>query len=137
MRRSRIKRRGWIKRGTKPLRRKKRLAPTNKARRAKLHAKNFSGPFGMPHDEWIRRHGCVVIPLGFFGATWRGPVQAAHAKSRGAGGSWRDLVPLCAFHHAQQHRIGTKAFEKKWDIDLAAEAARLVAAHQEEEGATP
>ena len=35
-------------------------------------------------------------------------------------------ISLCAFHHAEQHRIGEPAFERKYDIDMKKLAARFV-----------
>ena len=54
-----------------------------------------------------------------------GQVEAAHAKSRGAGGDRRHLIPLCAAHHAEQHRRGVRTFEHLYDLDLRAEADRI------------
>lgn len=45
----------------------------------------------------------------------------AHIKTRGAVGTSEDvgnIVPLCRRCHTEQHQIGIKSFEKKFDVDL-------------------
>jgi len=55
-----------------------------------------------------------------------GPVQVCHVKSRGAGGADdSNVVAMCAAAHDEQHRLGIRSFQKRWDIDLKAEAASL------------
>ena len=55
-----------------------------------------------------------------------GGTEACHVKNRGAGGVDRNnLYPGCAWAHDEQHRIGIRSFEKRWDIDLKAEAVKL------------
>jgi hypothetical protein len=54
------------------------------------------------------------------------PSDNAHIKSRGAGGSFRDVVPLCRNHH-QEHHAGPKALEAKYGLNLR-EAADALAA---------
>lgn len=53
------------------------------------------------------------------------PSQVAHVKSRGAGGTYRDTVPLCAACHALQHAKGVETFERMVGLDLTAEAKRV------------
>jgi hypothetical protein len=48
-----------------------------------------------------------------------GKIEAAHVdyagdKGMGTKVSDRFAVPLCAFHHAWQHRQGWKTFERTW-----------------------
>lgn len=44
-----------------------------------------------------------------------GPVEVAHVKSRGAGGSdERGCIALCHAAHASQHQMGIKSFERRW-----------------------
>ncbi len=70
---------------------------------------------------WLRTRCCVPGCRG--GAAAR--VHAAHVRGRGAGGADpHNLVPLCALHHAQQHTIGTKAFEARVGVDLTREARK-------------
>jgi hypothetical protein len=69
------------------------------------------------HRAWVRRHHCSV-------QSCRGmPIECAHVRKTGHGGmglkpSDRWVVSLCAFHHKEQHRIGERAFEARYGIDL-------------------
>ena len=54
-----------------------------------------------------------------------GDIEAAHAKSRGAGGNRRHLVPLCQRHHREQHDRGVLTFQTTYRLDLRAEADRI------------
>lgn len=56
-----------------------------------------------------------------------GPIEAAHARSRGAGGDRYQLVPLCSAHHREQHSVGVRTFQTRHGIDLLAAAARIAA----------
>jgi hypothetical protein len=38
--------------------------------------------------------------------------------SRGAGGKDRDVLPLCAFHHDEQHSIGVETFSATYKLDV-------------------
>ena len=74
------------------------------------------------HRAWIRRHHCSVP------GCKRLPVECAHARSGTDGGialkpSDRWCLSLCAFHHAEQHRIGEARFEARHGICLADIAA--------------
>ena len=52
-----------------------------------------------------------------------GVTEPAHVKSRGAGGKdWANTVPLCSVHHHEQHTCVIKTFQRKYRIDLKAEA---------------
>ena len=44
-----------------------------------------------------------------------------------AGGTRRDLVPLCAHHHREQHDTGVETFATRYQVDLAALAASVAA----------
>ena len=72
------------------------------------------------HLAFIRTLPCVCC-----GRT-RG-VQAAHVGSRGMGQKCSDLetIPLCDFHHKEQHRIGMKKFLLLYDLDIPALIAML------------
>ena len=83
--------------GTKPLRRKarlrtrKRLAPVNPERLARLRAQQFGGR----HRDRI-----VSLPCCVCGA--RAPSDPAHTRARGMGGvkgKWWEIVPLCREDH--------------------------------------
>ena len=74
------------------------------------------------HRTWIRRHHCSVP------GCKRLPIECAHARSGTDGGialkpSDRWCLSLCAFHHAEQHRIGEASFEARYGICLADIAA--------------
>jgi RNase P subunit RPR2 len=71
--------------------------------------------------EVIRRTPCVVCGVV--------PSENAHVRSRGAGGTWRDVVPLCKDHHREQH-AGAVTFQARHQInlsDLAAHFAQEIA----------
>jgi hypothetical protein len=126
MKRSRIKTdpdsvREWQERSMKKLRGVKRtskpLPAVNRKRRAKLTARQFGD-----HAEYIRSLPCVIRGMD---AGECGPSEAAHVRSRGAGGTAADLVPLCLRHHAEQHVTGIETFQERYEIDLRAIAADL------------
>ncbi len=45
-------------------------------------------------------------------------VEPHHAKTRGAGGSDLDAVPLCRHHHREFHQIGQGSFQEKYQFDF-------------------
>ena len=101
---------------------RKRLPTINRKRRAARFAKAYGS--GGRHAAWVRAQGCVVPDC--FGR----PVEAAHTRSRGAGGTSRHLVGLCGFgspenHHAEQHSIGVATFQGRRHVNLAAMAEKL------------
>jgi 5-methylcytosine-specific restriction endonuclease McrA len=84
----------------------------------------------MPNKKWHQAYGSqgLVRYINELGCLVCGysPADAAHVKSRGAGGGWyQNLVPLCRKHHTEQHTIGIKTFEKKYDLNLKATAEAL------------
>lgn len=64
---------------------------------------------------WIQMRPSVV--------SGRMPCENAHVRSRGAGGTYRDIVPLTRDEHRELHTIGRDSFEAKYDVDLETEAA--------------
>lgn len=102
------------------LERRGRVNPVNRARRAKRFERNFGAK-----SFWIREQECVIP--GCFDR----PVEAAHTKSRGAGGTSADLVSLCVGHHRESHDFGQKTFCHKYGLDLSAIARRMEAVWQE------
>ena len=81
----------------------------------------------LKHEKWVRGFGCCVP-----GCQCR-RIEFAHVRSAANSGtglkppSWSG-VPLCGGpdgHHAEQHRIGQPAFERKYGIDLSGIAAAL------------
>lgn len=111
-RRKYLPRRTW-------LTRHKRMRPVNRKRRVELYARNFGD-----RAEIVRAMPCIAAGRG--SECW-GPVEAAHVRSRGAGGNRRDLVPLCSAHHRRQHQQGVETFSLRHHLDLAAEASRIAA----------
>ena len=67
--------------------------------------------------EAVHRMRCLIC--------FRLPSENAHVKSKGAGGTYKDIVPLCHRHHREQHQIGIATFSQKYDVNLATEAARV------------
>lgn len=79
------------------------------------------------HRAWIRRHACSVR------GCRRSPIECAHVRSGTDGGtglkpSDRWTISLCECHHLEQHRIGERAFEAKYDVDLVALATEFARA---------
>ncbi len=95
-----------------------RLKKYNRERRKKLYETQFGS-----YAAIIRAMPCCVC-----GAR---PSDPAHVKTRGAGGTKKDLVPLCRRCHTEQGN-SIKTFQRKHDIDLVALAASLWEQHGEE-----
>lgn len=89
------------------------LNPVNRKRKAKLNRDHFG-----EKAVWIRSLPCVCCG-------GRDRVEAAHAKSRGAGGTSEHLVPLQHVCHRYQHQTGILTFQRERGVDLMAEAERL------------
>lgn len=53
------------------------------------------------------------------------PSDPHHVRSRAAGGTDRDTVPLCPMHHAEIHSRGRETCEREWGVDLVAVADRM------------
>ncbi len=74
-------------------------------------------------DEFLaftRMQPCAVC--------FRYPCQAAHNPSRAAGGTWRDVSPMCPHHHREQHTVGVETFQKAHGIDFKQTNAQHVRA---------
>jgi hypothetical protein len=87
--------------------RKRRLIP-----RRKKEGRSCPG-----HRAWVRRHHCSVPECRGF------PIECAHVRGGTDGGqglkpSDKWTLSLCRDHHAEQHRIGEEAFERKYGIDM-------------------
>lgn len=110
-----MKRKAPLKRSGKPIARRTRLKTKGRSRFAHRRNKAFA--------QWVADFRCCIgyygldpshdCPLGYLGS------EAAHIKSRGAGGDdARNIVPLCRYHHQEQHTMGIKSFQKKYGIVL-------------------
>jgi hypothetical protein len=85
------------------------------------------------HLEFVRSQACVCSAAG----DCYGPIQAHHhrtASNSGIGMKPADTfaLPLCMKHHAAGHKMGWKTFERKYRVDLAAEARFLASAADQE-----
>lgn len=81
------------------------------------------------HETWIRGFTCVAFKADASTCEGR-KVECCHyrtAANSGTGikpGSW-STFPACSEHHAEQHRIGQPAFERKYGVNLITECRRL------------
>lgn len=82
--------------------------------------------------DWIRTRPCLLWygELGRMGC--RGVVVAHHVRSKGAGGTDREVVNLCDAHHREGHDHGWMTFERKYQVDLPAIAAALSQRYDQE-----
>ena len=103
-----------------PIERRTPIKKVNRKRKAKREAEHFGDK-----AKWVRTLVCLVCG--------RYPVQACHAKSRGAGGTAEHLVPMCVDHHRQQHQMGIDTFGALYNVDLMDEARHYEQAWQEKE----
>jgi len=104
LRRTPLARKSELKRGA-------RIAPANRKRKRERYERDF----GLEKAAWIRTLPCL--------GCGRTPSEAAHAKSRGAGGTAAHLVPLCHKCHREQHQVGILTFQSAHRLNLIDEAA--------------
>lgn len=86
------------------------------------HARRFPKGAAPAYLAWIRTLPCTV------NANYCGgyPTEAAHVKSKGAGGADEgNTIPLCSWHHLEQHNEGIRTFATRHNLNLAAVASRL------------
>lgn len=74
---------------------RKRPKSVNATRKATRWTLAFHSP---ERVEWVNAMGCCVP-----GCT-NGEIQNSHIRARGAGGTYRDIVPHCLAHHDEWHR---------------------------------
>ena len=89
------------------------------AKKAKRQGRKKSAIILPEYLAYIRTLPCLICG-------WT--AQAHHVIHRGANDGFRDdrtCVPLCVIHHAEVHYVGKKTFDKKREIVLADEYARL------------
>lgn len=116
MRRTEIKRRSPLARGVGIRRR-------NEARAKRLHRRNFGD-----EADAVRAMPCLCSGVGPL-VRCCGATVDAHVTSRGAGGGRFDVIPLCWWHHNEQHTIGIESFAGRYGLDLRAEADRIAIEH--------
>jgi hypothetical protein len=75
-----------------------------------------------PYLDWLKERECLVSGEGEYHSY---PIDPAHGPSAGKGlkGTDSGAVPLCRFHHEQQHSIGWPDFEKRYGFSREKEAA--------------
>ena len=129
MKRTKTLKRTPLKRGTKEL--KARKADPSKRRFAKLRNPEYVA--------WIRQQICAIPATSTWIPDWsmRAAIHVCHVKSRAAGGAdIANVVPMCATHHDEQHRIGILSFQRKYGVDLKRIATDLWASWEREQGVT-
>lgn len=122
-----VKVREWQDRSRHAIPRKARLAPVTRDRAKK--DRDFERAYHSPeYVAAVKRLECYVP------GCYRRPVDPAHGEhSKGATGTWRWILPLCAGldgHHREQHSLGRRTFEAKYGISLevgALETRKLLA----------
>lgn len=114
MKRTPLKRKAWMRRSSKRMKRS-RIKPRNHARATKLEREAFGAPARV-----ARCMDCCV-----WTCPKRAPSQAAHFRSRGAGGKSHQLAPLCHGHHREQE-ASTRKFEERYRFKIRAEDGSLV-----------
>jgi hypothetical protein len=118
VRRTALVRHTPLPRSTKPIARHARLRPINPERRAKLFKKHYDSK---EYVEHLHAMPCAIC--GEYGWT-----EAAHTKSRGAGGKASDLVPLCGNHLGM---VGCHQLFDSHDEEVEQHRPRLVAMAKE------
>ena len=95
------------------------IARVNRERKKRRFRECYDSP---EFVAWVQSLPCVACGYG--------PSEAAHARSRGAGGKASDIVPLCADAwatgcHRLSHELGIKTFERLYlyGVSLRALAA--------------
>lgn len=76
------------------------------------------------HLAWTRGNRCLVDNAECFGG-----MEAHHVRENGNAGTGLkpgddDAVALCAYHHAELHRIGAHTFQRRHACDLDKAAAQ-------------
>lgn len=107
----------------KLLRYKQAKEKRKRERRKKAFAKQFHSAAFV---AWIHEQPCVVEDC------FSDDIQIAHVRSRGAGGTYKDVVPMCVVHHGDQHAHGIRTFQAVHKINLMARAAKTWAAFARE-----
>lgn len=78
------------------------------------------------YRSWIAEQPCLLTGKpGHFCRTWSNKRDCAHVRTKTLGGDHMNCVPLCRLAHQEEHAIGIKSFEVKYQVDLSDEAQRL------------
>jgi hypothetical protein len=101
---------------SKPIRRTAHLRRVNPERVAKRLERDFGTE---AFRAWLRGLGCSVPSCG------SSDIEIAHARSRGAGGDWTMVIPLCNGHHRLAHTIGQRTFERRFGFEMLDVAAAV------------
>lgn len=81
---------------------------------AKKKREKFARQFhSAEYVEWSNKQPCVACE---WSATSVILTQCAHNPSRGAGGTWENVSPLCPSCHGEQHGWGAETFQQKYGI---------------------
>ncbi len=109
----------------------KALLKQRRAIRTKIQAKGkprFKQGRAKDFLKWIRTLPCAVgVSL-----LCDGPIEAAHVRSRGAGGAdIGNVIPLCSEHHRAQHGSGIQSFAQFYYGSLD-ELKRVAASYGEQ-----
>jgi hypothetical protein len=115
---SRLKQRTPLKRPSKPIARKTAV----KKKRAK--PRRVAVLRDAAYRAWIRERRCIACAACGPKTMWHSTIDPAHTKNNGRGskGADSDCIPLCRYHHQDQHRVGWPAFESEYGIDRHREA---------------
>lgn len=104
---------------------KPRATPLARTGRLKVRGRRrFKESADPAYLDWIHTLPCCV--------TGQRPVVAHHVRSRGAGGTDRQTVPLTDALHREGHQVGWRTFETRYGVDLTAIADGLAATYEEE-----
>jgi hypothetical protein len=101
---------------SKPIRRTAHLRRVNPERVAKRLERDFGTE---AFRAWLRGLGCSVPSCG------SSDIEIAHARSRGSGGDWTMVIPLCNGHHRLAHTIGQRTFERRFGFEMLDVAAAV------------
>lgn len=100
---------------------------------AKRKGHAFPKNVDLDYRAWIGRLPCILRVAGCWSDFLGTVIDVAHVKSRGAGGADRNnLVPLCHFHHMQQHYLGIRSFQARYGMDLKVIARQLTTVYEAE-----
>lgn len=95
----------------------KRRTPIKALNRERLDERFKKAFLSKERVEYIRWLGCAVPDCR------KTPCENHHVTSRAAGGSYKDVIPLCEAHHSEIHAVGKITFAKRYGLDLV-ECAR-------------